>query len=108
MIVILDLDVVILSNVQMEFAGFLADKLREKIKKKGGKDAHGAKPGDITTQMEHGGAQAELAVAVFLSSPWNILQGAYAADVGKDVQVRSTQKPRPSHSLIVRQRDLQK
>jgi hypothetical protein len=109
MVVIVDVDMVILSSRELTMARDQAEALHGRLRRRGIKDGHGAKQGEITPEMEAGGAAAELAVAGYLQTDWTAASGdAYSADVGKNVQVRSSNKPRPSHCLIIRRRDLDK
>lgn len=102
--------VVFLSQEQMALAATVAEELHGKLRAAGVKDGHGARPEDMTPEVEAGGSAAEIAAALFLGVPWTAQHAddPYGADVGLRTQIRSTNKVRHSHSLIVRQRDLQK
>ncbi len=102
---------VTLSKEELTDASKVAADLHDRLRKRGVKDAHGARRGDISREDEAGGAAAELAVARLLGVEWTAGQpghDTYGPDVGTRTQVRSSNKPRPSHHLIVRSRDIEK
>lgn len=101
-------DEITLSTQQMIRAAIVAQELHDDLRARGVQDGHGLK--NAITEMEAGGAQAELAASILLGVEWTGEKnlGPYAADIGTRTQVRSSNKPRSRHSLIVRQRDLDK
>ena len=94
----------------MDQAAKAAKCLHDRIRKNGGKNAHGLRDRDATAEIEAGGAAAELAASLILRVPWtaSIADNYFGPDIGVRTQVRSSNKLRRSHCLIVRERDLDK
>jgi hypothetical protein len=93
----------------MDFAAGIAKSLHDRLRKRGVKDGHGLK--NATAEMEAGGAQSELATSLLLNCEWSASQDGHDSkgpDVGTRTQVRSSNKPRNHHSLIVRSKDIEK
>lgn len=100
-----------LTGEQMAVADRVAARLHDGLRRRGVKDAHGLRKEDATREMEAGGAAAEMATALLLGVPWAAGEPGndpYGPDIGTRTQVRSSNKPRPRHSLIVRSRDIEK
>ncbi len=99
---------VVLSQKQLEFAAGVAATLHDSLRAKGVRDGHGLK--NATTEMESGGAAAELAMSLLFRVEWTACSNPspMTPDIGLRTQVRSTQKPRSHHHLIIRQKDLSK
>jgi hypothetical protein len=99
-----------LTTQQMEEAAAVARRLHNNLRRRGVRDAHGLRARDATAELEAGGAQAELAASLLLGVPWTAGRSAdkYGPDIGTRTQVRSSNKPRSSHCLIVRPRDIEK
>lgn len=102
--------VITLTDRQMEEAATVARRLHDGLRRRGVRNAHGLRDKEATRELEAGGAQAELAASLLLGVPWTARydDDPCSADIGTRTQVRSSNKPRPSHCLIVRQRDLDK
>jgi hypothetical protein len=99
-----------LSTSQMERAAAVADELHSRLRSRGVGNAHGLKDKDATLELEAGGAQAELAASLMLGVCWTagMNDDRFGPDIGTRTQVRSSNKPRRSHCLIIRQRDIDK
>lgn len=95
---------------QMEQAAKVARNLSNTLRKRGVKNAHGLRKRDATAELEEGGAQAELAASLMLGVEWTASKSndPFGPDIGTRTQVRSSNKPRGHHSLIVRPRDIEK
>lgn len=102
--------IVELSKEQMQEAADAAKRLHDMLRARGARNAHGLRDEDATADLEAGGAAAELAVSVYLGVRWAGAVGnsSYGPDVGERTQVRSSNRPRKHHCLIVRQRDIDK
>jgi hypothetical protein len=103
--------VVTLSDEEMRQAAQVAKDLHDRLRRRGVRDGHGLRKEDATPEMEAGGAAAELAAAKFYGVPWAASQPGHKADgpdIGTRTQVRSSNKPRSSHHLIVRVKDITK
>lgn len=100
-----------LSPEEMAAAAKVAKELHDRLRKRGIKDGHGLRRADATAELEAGGAQAELAAAKFYDVPWSASMPGHdknGPDIGNRTQIRSSNKPRPSHHLIVRTKDILK
>lgn len=103
--------VVTLTPEEMASAAAVAKELHDKLRRRGIKDGHGLRREDATAELEAGGAAAELAAAKFYGVEWSASQPGHKADgpdIGNQTQVRSSNKPRASHHLIVRAKDVLK
>lgn len=99
-----------LTSFQMDQADRVARRLHDRLRRLGVKNAHGLRDRDATPEMEANAAAAELAAALLLDVPWtaSLLNDPCGPDIGSRTQVRSSNRPRNHHSLIVRPRDIEK
>ncbi len=100
-----------LSESEMKQAASVAQELHDSLRKRGVRNGHGLRDADATPEMESGGAQSELAASKFFEVKWSASMpdnGTKGPDIGKRTQVRSSNKYRPSHSLLIRPRDIEK
>jgi hypothetical protein len=100
---------IVLAGEEMLRARLVAQQLHSTLRALGVPDAHGAKPEDITPEIEAVAAAAELATAKLFGVPWTAsLPGASrdGPDIGRRTQVRCPK--RPGLRLIVREWDIAK
>jgi hypothetical protein len=100
----------VLSQQEMAFACKEGRRRHEDSRTRGIRDAHGARPGDITLDDEFGGAAAEFAASKIFNVKWTAAHPNSppdGPDIGNRTQVRHIARP-SSKCLLVRPSDLQK